>query len=73
MILNDKQSLFLCGVLVTGLFVTGIFNILGNFIVLTILALLFLIIVANIIYTKSKHFEEELYDSQEDKEDVSKT
>ncbi|WP_242205108.1 hypothetical protein [Aestuariivivens insulae] len=65
MILNDKQSLLLCGVLAAGLFVTGIFNILDNFIVLTILVLIFLIIIANIIYTKSKHFEEDLNDSQE--------
>ena len=63
--LNDKQSLFLCGILAVGLFITGIFNILDNFIVLTILVLIFLSIIANIIYTKSKYFDEDLDNSKE--------
>lgn len=49
--LNDKQSLILCGLMAGGIFVTGILEILDNFIVLTILTVIFLVIIANIFYT----------------------
>ncbi len=39
--LNDKQSLALTGLMVTGIFVFGILNILDNFIILTILTIVF--------------------------------
>ena len=55
--LSDKQTLILCGVLAASIFVSGILQILSNFIVLTILTILFLAIIANIVYVKSKDNE----------------
>ena len=49
--LNDKQTLTLSGLMAIGIFVTGVLEILDNFIVLTILTIIFLIIIANIFYT----------------------
>ena len=60
MILNDRQSLLLCGALAAGLFVTGVFDVLDNFVILTLLVLIYLLIIANIVYTKSKYFEEDI-------------
>ncbi|WP_223551548.1 hypothetical protein [Aestuariivivens sp. NBU2969] len=60
MILRDKQSLLLCGTLAAGLFVCGVFNMLDNFVVLTLLVLIYLLIVVNIVYTKSKYPEEDM-------------
>ncbi len=48
--LNDKQTLILSGLMAGGIFVTGILEILDNFIVLTVLTIIFLAIVINIIY-----------------------
>ncbi|AUP80844.1 hypothetical protein [Flavivirga eckloniae] len=48
--LNDKQSLLLCGLMAGGVFAAGILDILKNFIVLTILTLIFSAIVANLLY-----------------------
>ncbi len=48
--LNDKQSLTLSGLMAGGIFVTGILEILDNFIVLTILTIIFLAIIINIFY-----------------------
>ena len=39
--LNDKQSLALTGFMAAGIFVFGILNILDNFIILTILTIVF--------------------------------
>lgn len=50
--LTDKQSLLFCGLLVGGLFVGGLLGILNNFVVLTILTIIFLAIIVNIISTK---------------------
>ena len=50
--LTDQQSLILCGLLGVGIFVTGILNILDNFLVLTILTIIFLAIVINLIIKK---------------------
>lgn len=56
--LNDKQSLILCGLLVGGIFITGILGIFSNFIVLTILTLAFLAIIVNIFISKTKKNEQ---------------
>lgn len=48
--LSDKQSLILCGLMAGGIFVSGVLEILSNFIVLTILTIIFLTIVVNIFY-----------------------
>lgn len=47
--LNDKQSLILCGILAGGIFVTGLLNILDHFIVLTVITVLFLAIIFNLV------------------------
>ncbi|WP_157757685.1 hypothetical protein [Pseudalgibacter alginicilyticus] len=46
--LNDQQSLILCGILTVGIFVSGLLDILDNFIVLTILTITFIVILINI-------------------------
>tara|TARA_R110002049_G_scaffold193915_6_gene362789 strand:- start:82 stop:261 length:180 start_codon:yes stop_codon:yes gene_type:complete len=56
--INDKQSLILCGIMAGGLFVGGMLDILGNFVVLTILTLVFSTIVINLFFPK-KNSEEE--------------
>lgn len=61
--LNDKQSLVLTGIMVGGIFVFGILDILENFIVLTLLTIVFFTIVLNMFYIKSKTKE----DTQEQK------
>jgi len=48
--LNDKQTLILSGLMAVGIFVTGILEILDNFIVLTILTIVFLAVIINIFY-----------------------
>ncbi len=48
--LNDKQTLALSGLMAGGIFVTGILEILDNFIVLTILTIIFLAVIINIFY-----------------------
>ena len=50
--LTDKQSLVLCGLLGCGIFITGLLDILDNFLVLTVLTLIFLAIIINLIITK---------------------
>jgi hypothetical protein len=57
--LTDQQSLILCGLLGCGIFVTGLLDILDNFIVLTVLTLIFLAIMINLIITKKAPEEEE--------------
>ena len=52
--LTDKQSLILTGLMTASIFVFGILDILDNFIVLTILTILFFTIVINILYSKIK-------------------
>ncbi|GAL78183.1 hypothetical protein JCM19274_4682 [Algibacter lectus] len=49
---DDKTSLILCGVLVAVIFCTGVLQVLDNYIVLTVISVLFLTILYNIIYTK---------------------
>ena len=52
--LNDKQSLLLCGLMAVGIFVTGILGIFSNFIVLTILTIIFLAVVINLVVSNTK-------------------
>jgi hypothetical protein len=59
MMLTDKQSLILCGLLGIGIFASGVLNILDNFITKTVLTILFLVIIANLIITNSIKKEEE--------------
>ena len=56
--LTDRQSLFLCGVLGIGIFVSGVLNILDNFITKTVLTILFIVIITNLIITNSRKKEE---------------
>ncbi|WP_303315970.1 hypothetical protein Q4Q34_13455 [Flavivirga abyssicola] len=56
--LTDKQSLLLCGLMVGGILVAGILDVLKNFIVLTILTIIFLVIVINLFYSKLNPNEE---------------
>lgn len=56
--LTDRQSLFLCGVLGIGIFVSGVLEILDNFITKTVLTILFIVIVTNLIVTNSRKKEE---------------
>lgn len=53
-ILNDKQSIALCGLMVGGIFVTGILDILSNFVVLTILTIIFFTIIINLFLLKEE-------------------
>ncbi|MFH4964161.1 hypothetical protein V8G69_04085 [Gaetbulibacter sp. M235] len=57
--LSDKQSLILCGIMGIGIFVSGVLEILDNFITKTILTLLFLVILTNLIITISRKKEKE--------------
>ena len=52
--LTDKQSLILTGFMIGGIFIFGVLDILQNFIVLTLLTILFLIIILNMFFLKSK-------------------
>ena len=52
--LSDKQSLILCGLMAGGIFIFGILDILNNFVVLTVLTLIFFTIIINLFYVKSK-------------------
>ncbi|MFH6769815.1 hypothetical protein V8G56_13770 [Gaetbulibacter aquiaggeris] len=56
--LTDKQSIFLCGLLGIGIFVSGVLEILDNFITKTVLTILFIVIITNLIVTVLKKKEE---------------
>ncbi len=56
--LSDKQSLFLCGLLGIGIFVSGVLEVLDNFITKTVLTILFIVIITNLIVTNSRKKEE---------------
>ncbi|MEN3324335.1 hypothetical protein VP395_11405 [Mariniflexile soesokkakense] len=58
--LNDRQSLILCGIVVGGIFVSGILEVLDNYIVKTVLTIIFLVILTNffIVHSKSKKEEQ---------------
>lgn len=54
--ISNKQSLLLCGIMAGGIFVSGVLEILNNYIVKTILTIIFSMIMLNIfiVYSKSK-------------------
>jgi multisubunit Na+/H+ antiporter MnhG subunit len=56
--LTDRQSLQLCGLLGIIIFVAGVLNILDNFIVKTVLTVIFLLIITNIIIVNSRKQKE---------------
>lgn len=60
--LNNKQSLILCGLMTGGIFITGILDILDNYIVKTILTIIFILIISNMIYVFTKSKKEEQND-----------
>jgi len=62
--LNDRHSLALTGILTISIFVFGILDVLDNFVVLTVLTIIFFAIVINIFYAKLRHEEPK----QEEKE-----
>lgn len=61
--LNDKQSLMLCGFIAGLIFITGVIDILNNFVVLTILTIAFLAVIINIFYTAVNAKKEDNKDS----------
>lgn len=54
--LSNNQSLILCALMVCVIFISGILAILDNYIVKTILTIIFILIMSNMVYvlTKSK-------------------
>ena len=60
--LNDKQSLMLCGLLVVGIFVAGILGVFNNFIVLTVFTIIFLTIIMNLFLSNSESEDDEKID-----------
>lgn len=52
--ITDEQSITLCGLMIIGIFVGGILDVLDNFIVLTILTLIFSTIIINLFFIKKK-------------------
>ena len=56
--LNDKQTLLLSGIMAAGIFIFGILDILENFVVLTILTIVFFTILINMFYWKFKPKED---------------
>ena len=60
--LRDKQSLMLCGLMAGGTFVAGILDILDNFVVKTILTIIFSAIIINLFLTHTKSKKDEQTD-----------
>ena len=56
--LTDRQSLTLCALMGIGIFASGVLNILDNFVVKTVLTIIFLVIVVNLIVSNSKKKED---------------
>ncbi|SFZ92476.1 hypothetical protein SAMN05428642_102748 [Flaviramulus basaltis] len=56
--LNNKQSLILSGIMAGSVFVFGIIDLLDNFVVLTVLTLIFFTIIINLFYVSSKQKED---------------
>lgn len=53
--LSDRQSIILCGVFIGIFFICGILELLDNYAIKTVLAIIFIAILVNFIYTvKSK-------------------
>ncbi|HAB27587.1 MAG: hypothetical protein CMP05_07330 [Xanthomarina sp.] len=70
MILTDKQSLILCTVVVLGFSISGIIGILGNYVIVAVLLILFLLVVIN-LFTNKKLFEKEQKSQEVEEETVS--
>jgi len=51
--LSNKQSLVLTGFITAGIFVFGVLDVLDNFIVLTVLTLMFFVLILNLIAAQS--------------------
>lgn len=66
--LNDKQSLALCGLMAIGLFASGVLGILDNFIVLALLSFVFIVIVVNFFIVHS-FFSKQKKEDEKEKED----
>ncbi|PWK17919.1 hypothetical protein [Xanthomarina spongicola] len=49
---TDKQSLILCAIVVFGFSISGILGILDNYVIIAVLALLFVLIVVNLVMQK---------------------
>ncbi|MFB9057921.1 hypothetical protein ACFFU9_14335 [Mariniflexile ostreae] len=62
--LNDTQSLILCGCIIACIFITGILGVLDNFIVLTVLSIMLITFVLN-IYMVTKSSENDKVDTEE--------
>ena len=60
--LTNKQSLILCGLMTGGIFVAGVLEVLTNFVVLTVLTIIFLAIIANLFFSNSKSNDEKTKD-----------
>ncbi len=58
--LSNKQSLILTGLMAAGIFIFGVLDILDNFIILTLLTLVFSAVVVNLIYTSIKNKKDKL-------------
>ena len=63
--LTDKQSLVLTGLMIAGIFIFGVLDKLQNFIVLTMLTIVFLIIVLNIFLFKNLKQKKEVQDQND--------
>ena len=61
--LNNKQSLLLCGIVAVSFFVFGVLDILDNYIVKTILTIAFLVIIINFFYLNLKTKQEQKDDT----------
>ncbi|WP_417854948.1 hypothetical protein [Xanthomarina gelatinilytica] len=70
MILTDKQSLILCAVVVLGFSISGIIGILGNYVIVAVLLILFLLVVIN-LFTNKKLFEREQKSQEATEETVT--
>ena len=57
--LTDKQSLLFCGLIVGGIFVSGLLEALDNFLVLTVLTIFFIAVIINLVSAKTFVVKEE--------------
>ncbi|XMO85649.1 hypothetical protein AAFN75_12715 [Algibacter sp. AS12] len=57
--INDKQALILTGLMIAGIFVFGVLKTLDNFVVLTVLTIIFFTIVLSILSKKRKQNNQE--------------
>ncbi|KJD33357.1 hypothetical protein PK35_05720 [Tamlana nanhaiensis] len=62
MMLNNQQTLVVSGFLVGGFFACGLLDILDNFLVLTVLTLMFFAIAINVFRSGIKNQDQDLED-----------